>query len=302
MPDPLSSLAIQALDPQKLVGALAFATVFVTLAGLGASLRPLSVLEKTLPLRPLLLTVLAALVGVPLVTLGMAAVTGLAGAALAGVLLVGISPGAPLALRRSRSAGAVSVYPAVLQVSVALLAIAAVPVWILILDWIYGAQADIGMHELARQVFVSQILPLACGIGLALRAPALAAKVAGPMMRLGTILMLVLIVAILAAAWRSLAGVPWEALASSACIAAAAVGLGHVAGAPARETRIAGAVACSLRNPGIALMVAAANAFPPLVKAVIMAHVLVTAVVLTAYLVVVKPRKDAPREAGAWER
>lgn len=297
MPAPFSIL-MQDLDPQKLVGTLAFATVFLTLVALGASLRPLRVVEERIPRRPLLLTLAAALAGVPLATLAAASLTGLSGAALAGILLVGISPGAPLALRRSRSAGATSAYPAVLQVSVALLAIVAVPLWILVMDRIYRADAIIDIRELARQVFLSQLLPLACGLALALRAPALAARAAGPMMKAGTVLAVLLVAAVIAASWQSLASVPWQALASSAAVAAAAVALGHAAGAPTGETRIAGAVVCTLRNPGIALMVASANAFPPLVKAVILAHVLISAVVLTGYLAAGKRRNGSPLPAG----
>jgi BASS family bile acid:Na+ symporter len=288
MTDSSLSTLLHGIEPQTLVGWLALATVFVTLAGLGASLRPLRVLEERLPSRALVLTLAAALVGVPLATLAIAALTGLSEAALAGILLVGISPGAPLALRRSRNAVAASSYPAILQVAVALLAIPAVPLWILILDWIFGANADIAIHDMAQQVFVSQILPLACGVALALRAPALARTAAGPMMRLGTILMLVLAVTVLGATWRSLAAVPWQAFLSSVSVAVAAIALGHAAGRPDRDTQVAGAVVCALRNPGIALLVASANAFPPAVKAVILAHVFITAIVLTAYLGVMK--------------
>ncbi len=44
MSDPLMSHILHDLDPQRLVGLFAFATIFVTLLALGASLRPLKVI------------------------------------------------------------------------------------------------------------------------------------------------------------------------------------------------------------------------------------------------------------------
>ena len=49
-----------------------------------------------------------------------------------------------------------------------------------------------------------------------------------------------------------------------------------------------------MRNPGIALLVASANGFPEASKVVILAHVLITAIMLVVYLAAMKRFGAAP--------
>ncbi len=279
---------VMSILPLDVVGFFALVCVFMAMTGLGAGMNPARLNLSRADRWRVGAAVTIALVAVPIVTLLLAKALDLRSAALVGILLVGISPGAPLALRKSRESGGEAGFATVLQVTVALLSIVAVPAWIIILGALYGKDAGISVVILAKQVFIAQILPLACGIALVVKTPAFAKRIASPLLRASGILMLVLVLLIVSQVWRALLVVPAHAVIASVCITAAAIAMGHWACGPARETRTAGAVICALRNPGIALLVASANDLPAGSKIIILAHVLITAILLVAYLAAVK--------------
>jgi BASS family bile acid:Na+ symporter len=161
-------LSLFPLDP---IGLASLVAVFLAMFALGADVHPSDLLRVRADARAVVLTLAAALVAVPVATLVAAIVFGLHSAFLAGVLLVGISPGAPLALRRAHDAGAHVPFALTVQVLVALLAIVAVPVWILILNAIYDRGVAVSVAALAKQVFMAQLLPLCCGLLFATLAP-----------------------------------------------------------------------------------------------------------------------------------
>ncbi len=78
-----------------------------------------------------------------------------------------ISPGAPVALRRSLDSGGHSSFAPTLQIAVAVLAVVSMPLFIGALNEYYGAAAVSEPLQLARQVFVAQLLPLSAWHGRA---------------------------------------------------------------------------------------------------------------------------------------
>ena len=70
------------------------------------------------------------LVAVPVLALAMTRAFDLSRAAEIGIVLMAISPGAPVALRRSAAAGAHAAFAPGLQICVALLAVVSMPLWI----------------------------------------------------------------------------------------------------------------------------------------------------------------------------
>jgi BASS family bile acid:Na+ symporter len=275
------------LDP---VGLLSLITVFVAMVALGAGVHPLRLLANPPPMKPILRALAVALIAVPLLALVLARLLDLKGVALGGLLLIGISPGAPLALRRSRDAGAPVESAIVLQVLVAASAVVAVPGWILLINALYGVSADIGLPVLAKQVFMAQILPIACGAALALRAPELANRIARPFLACSAVLLVLVLALVLVNAWRDLLDVPLDVVVASFGVTTGALALGHWAGGPQRNVRIASAIVCALRNPGIAFLVASVNGLQPRAKIIVLAHVLLTALAVVVYLRLVKWR------------
>jgi BASS family bile acid:Na+ symporter len=278
------------------VGVLSLVSVFAAMFALGAGSRPMLLVRQLGEFGLLARCLGMALIAVPAVAMLAGSLFALQPAALAGLLLIGISPGAPMALRRSREHGGHASFSIVLQVAVALLAIVAVPAWVLLLDLLYGAHADIDLVPLAHQVLMAQLLPLGLGVACALFQPSIAARLAGPLLRLSGIMLLVICALVLWQVGPLLPGLGMRPFGASALLAASAIGLGHWVGGPAADTRTTSAIVCALRNPGIALLVASTNAMSETAKQVVMAHVLVTTLLLLAYLAA-RRRWAGPAEA-----
>lgn len=287
---------VLSLFPLDALGAAALVCVLLAMTALGTGLTSFSQFRAGVEIGPIAVALAIALVVIPAVAWLVAEAFGLRAGALVGLLLMGISPGAPLALRRSRDSGGHADFALALQVAVALLAIVAVPAWIILLGAFYGQEAGISLTLLARQVFVAQILPLAGGALLAYLSPDFAKRIAGPMLRLSGVLLAFVALLILAHVWRALLGIPIAAIGASLTVTIVGIGLAHVACGPDPARRTTSVIICSLRNPGIALLVASANGLPEGSRVMILAHVLITAIALAVYLAGM--RRGAPKAAS----
>jgi hypothetical protein len=76
---------------------------------------------------------------------------------------------------------------------------------------------------------------------------------------------------------------PWG-LVACAVTTIAALAAGHLLGGPARETRSAVAIIAAARNPGLALLVASANNAEARVIATILAYLVVSILLISAYM------------------
>src|SRR4249920_1962161 len=110
----------------------------------------------------------AVVVPVPALAVIVVKLFGLRGAVAAGIVLMAISPGAPVALRRAIQAGGGSEFAPTLHLAIVMLAVITVPVSVMVMSWIFSVRFAISPVDVARQVFFAQLLPL--GIGAALRA------------------------------------------------------------------------------------------------------------------------------------
>jgi BASS family bile acid:Na+ symporter len=152
-------MAIESVVPAWLFSVVAAATVFTIMFDLGLAIVPGEF--RWVWQRPGLLMkgLFSVLVAVPALALIVSSALELSRAAEVGVVLMAISPGAPVALRRSLGAGAHRSYAPALQIAVATFAVVSMPLSIAALDAYYGASATIGPGQLAQQVFVAQLLP-----------------------------------------------------------------------------------------------------------------------------------------------
>jgi BASS family bile acid:Na+ symporter len=101
----------------------------------------------------------AVLIAVPVLAIVVARAFDLPRAADIGIVLMAISPGAPVALRRSSGAGGHRSFAPGLQILVALLAVVSMPLSIVALNEVYAGQASIAPGDLAKQVFIAQLMP-----------------------------------------------------------------------------------------------------------------------------------------------
>jgi BASS family bile acid:Na+ symporter len=272
------------LIPLQTIGVCAGATVFVVMLSVGLSipLERLGYLWHT-PW-PLARGALSVLVLVPLLALLVVTHVDLPVPVRTGIMVMAISPGAPIALRRSLEAGAHDAFAPCLQLVVVTLAIVTIPLSIEFLDILYFGNARADPLAIARQVFFAQLLPLALGIGLRSVLPAFALRAEGVLARAGNLLFLLLAAVIVVSVWTTAIGVGLLAIACAIGLSVASIGIGLLLGSPDPATRPGMAVVSAMRNPGLALLLASANNAVPGVVAMILAYLLCSATVVVAYV------------------
>jgi len=279
--------------PEALMTVVAAATVFTVMFAIGLGIVPREfrwVLQHSgLVARGLF----SVLIAVPVVALAVARAFDLARPVEIGIVLMAISPGAPVALRRSIDAGGHHAFAPALQILVAVLAVVSMPLSISLLNEMYAGHATIEPGQLARQVFTAQLLPLGLGILIRYAWPAGAAWLEPRLARLATALLLLLAVLAVIDIWQVVVNAGPRIALAIATVTALALAVGHLLGGPDPATRTAVAISSAIRNPGLALVVATLNAAPPEVIATVLAYLIVSASTLIPY--VVWRRRSAPQ-------
>ena len=270
--------------PEWLVNVLAAGTVFTVMfsLGLGIAAGELRLTWR----RPGLMArgIFSVLVAVPAAALLVTRFLDLPRFVEIGLVLMAISPGAPVALRRSLGAGGHRAFAPSLQIAVALLAAVSMPLSIAALNHLYAGRASITPWSVAKQVFVAQLLPLALGMLLRRFRRPLADQLGPRLGRIGNVLLVGLVVAVLIDVWEVTMNAGVRVWPSIMLTTAAALALGHWLGGPEPATRTAVAITSALRNPGLALLVATLNAAPPAVTGTVLAYVLVSALLVVPYI------------------
>src|SRR5512139_12551 len=131
----------------------------------------------------------AVLVVVPALALLIVRVFDLPRGVEIGIVLMAISPGAPVALRRSLGAGGHRTFAPALQILVATLAVVSMPLSIAALNQLYSGQASVDPREVAWQVFAAQLFPLGAGIGVRHYTPGVTARIEPSMKRVAKLLL-----------------------------------------------------------------------------------------------------------------
>ena len=226
----------------------------------------------------------AALLPVPLLAVLLVKLAGITGVVAAGILLMAISPGAPIAIRRAIEAGGEREFAPALHLVIVALAVVTVPASLAILDALYQQDFAISPFDVARQVFFSQLLPL--GLGAAMRAwrPLVAARLEAPLARATNLTLLALVALLLTVLWPLLAEVGWVPFVAGVALTLCALAVGAASAARDAAARPVAAVAAAMRNPGLALLIAAVNKMPGAVVASVFGYALGLALVVSAFV------------------
>ena len=279
--------------PEWLLSAAVVATVFVIMFDIGLALVPGEF--HWVWQRPGLMAraLFSVLVAVPVLALVIARAFELPRPAEVGIVLMAISPGAPVALRRSLGAGAHRSFAPALQITIAVLAVVSMPLSIAALDELYGAAAAVAPWHLAKQVFTVQLLPLGLGV-LARRlvGSERTKRLAPRLARIGTALLVAVVLLVLVAEWGTLVGAGLRVALAIVLVTLASLGVGDRLGGPDAATRTATAICSAARNGGLALLVAALNDSPPAIKGTVLAYVVISAFTVVPY--VMWRRRAAP--------
>jgi predicted Na+-dependent transporter len=290
-------MPITGVVPDWLFTAVAAATVFTIMFDLGLAIVPGEFRWVAWHRALMLKALFAVLVAVPALAWVVARALDLPRPVEIGIVLMAISPGAPVALRRSLGAGGHRSFAPALQIMLAVLAVVSMPLSIAAFNEYYGGTATIDPRHLARQVFIAQLLPLGLGM-LARRFRAEQAAWFEPRLRrIATVLLVVLVVLALIDVWEVVIGAGLRVTLAIVIVTALAVGVGHLLGGPEPATRTATAISSAARNPGLALLVATLNAASPAINATVLAYLVIAALTLIPY-VAWRHRAAAPPRAS----
>jgi len=272
--------------PEWLLSGAVVATVFVIMFDIGLAIVPGEF--RWVWQRPGLMAkaLFSILIAVPVLALVIARALGLPHPAEVGIVLMAISPGAPVALRRSLDAGGHRSFAPALQITIAVLAVVSMPLSIAALDELYGAAATVAPWHLAKQVFTVQLLPI--GLGMLARrliGPARAERLAPRLARAGTALLVAVVLLVLVDEWGSLVGAGPRVALAIVLVTVASLAVGDRLGGPDAATRTATAICSAARNGGLALLVATLNDAPLAIKATVLAYVVISALTVVPYVI-----------------
>lgn len=269
--------------PEWLLSLAAAATVFSVMfsVGIGVTLTDLRwIWQRPVPMLRALCSVLIA---VPLIAIVVCRLLALPRFAEIGIVLMSISPGAPVALRRSLGAGGHRAFAPSLQISLALIAVGSLPLSIWLLDFYYRGTASVGSWHVAKQVFVAQLLPIGLGIAFRRVSPVLAARIDTPVARLATVLLIALAVLAMLDVWQLTVEAGPRVASAIVLVTFFALAAGHWLGGPEPAKRTAVAISSAARNAGLALLVATVNKAPPQVEATVLAYLAIAVLALVPY-------------------
>jgi BASS family bile acid:Na+ symporter len=174
-----------------------------------------------------------------------------------GIVIMAVSPLAPLVPGRLLKAGADASVAVGFYVALIVLAVIIVPLTVALLAAITSTQVFLAPGQIAWLTLTSMLAPLLGGLLIAnllpRQAPVLA-KIAGA---LGNVMLLLFVVILLYKFGGEMLRLAGDG-ALVACVVAVSAGLaaGHLLGGPEPVNRIALAIAAATRHPGIAVMIA----------------------------------------------
>ncbi len=272
------------LIPFQWIGLFATVVVFLVMFTLGLMLGREQIAAALQRRVVLLAIVFAVLVPVPALAVLAVKLFGLTGPVAVGIVLMAISPGAPVALRRALDAGGDRAFAPTLHLSIVILAVVTVPLTVAILDWIFAKDFAVTPLHIGRQVFFAQLLPMALGAALRAARPALAARLETPLARIGNLLLAVMGLAVLVDMPAIVAAAGWAPMVAGVCITLGALAVGAAFAWRDPAVRPAAAIAAAMRNPGLALVIATVNGAPPSVTAAVIGYALGLGLTIVAYL------------------
>jgi BASS family bile acid:Na+ symporter len=237
-----------------------------------------------------------ALVGVPVLAILVATTMPLAPTARGVIVLMAISPGAPMLMSRSQKSGNAALAVA-LAVALTLAAPVFVPVEVAVLNRLFPWRLQASSSALLYGLVPKLLLPLALGV-IARRVWRGGAVAIEPFVRkLFHLAFLIVVVGALAISWREIVRMsPWAWLAMLLVTLGAAL-FGDAVGGRDPRNRATAAYAVVLGNPAIAMTVAALS-YPWLhAVPIIVAYAVLRAIFILPYAVVSSRRlalRDAP--------
>jgi BASS family bile acid:Na+ symporter len=209
----------------------------------------------------LLLAILANYVLVPIVTLGLLRAFQAAPTVSVGFFILAACPGAPVGPPITDIAK--GNLPSAVGIMVILAGLSAFLSPVLLSAALARIVPDTDLHidylGVVRTLLITQMLPLAVGLGVHHRAAALTQHIAKPIGRLANVLLLVLVGLILATQYKTLGAIRLTSWTGMTLLLLASLGIGWFCGGRNLATRKAMSLSTATRNVAVGLVIAAGN-------------------------------------------
>jgi BASS family bile acid:Na+ symporter len=241
------SAAIQLIGAALLVVSLMFAA--------GLELRVADLLALRERPRMLALALLVNLVVVPGVTWGLSAALSLPAAVMLGLLLCAAAPGGPAAVLYVTTAKGNLPMTVSLTIVLPIVGVITTPLTLSLVPNLPGELA-MPVLPIIGSLIGFQLLPLALGMLLRARGPAIAARLSPYAKTTANLTLLTLVIAMLALEGHVLGETPTQVWLATLGSGAAALAVGYLAALPDRESARAGAIVAISRNISVSLMLA----------------------------------------------
>ena len=233
---------------------------------LGVVLMVLAIGLRTSPFDPLLVVrqpwlaaraMAAMFVVMPLLVLLLVRVLPLRPGVGAALLGLAVAPMLPPWAKKGIAVGGKGDYVLGLQILASLVAILVVPAMIWVARRVFEVDTPLDPWAIEKVLLVTVGVPLAAGIGLARAWPGAAPRMAALSDRIGLVILLLGVAALLFARWRAIVDVFGQGtLVVTLLVIASGLLVGHVLGGPDPGNRGALATATASRHPGVALVLA----------------------------------------------
>jgi len=234
----------------------------------------------------MLRSLVAALILVPAAALGVILLLEPAPAVAVGLAILVACPPAPLMIKSAtKTGGGDAAFIASLHLSLAALAVVTVPAVLNALAIPLGFSASVDPASLLSILAKTILLPI--GLGLAVRAlfPASAESLGALLGKIGTVGLLVVVVAVLAALYPALLNMDAWSYGVIAAVSVTALAIGHLLAPAQGEEKTVLAVECAVRHPGLAIAIGGTNFTPEQALPVLVPCILTFIAIATAYLV-----------------
>jgi predicted Na+-dependent transporter len=178
-----------------------------------------------------------------------------------GLAIIAAAPAAPLVLTTAVQAGGRLSYIASLQLTLALLAVITTPITLAVLAHVLDFRAAVSPAAVAQQVVLALVLPTMVAMLIRARYPRVADRLHPPLRKIAGALFLAVIVLIAVREAPRLVEFDLRSYVAMMLAVAAALATGQLLGPARPGDRSALALECAVRNPGLAMLIAALN-FP----------------------------------------
>ena len=274
------------MDLAALVGLAIRASIFLIVFGLGLGSTRADALSLLHRPRLLVRSLVSMNAVMPLVAAGLAQAFDFHQAVKITLIALAVSRVPPILPRKELKAGGPRSYAIGLLVVAAVLAIVLVPFSVEAIGRLFQTEVRVPASAVARLVAITVLVPIVAGIIVRSLAPALAARLSGPILLGATVLLGIGTLLILFQAWPAAMTLVGNGhVLAIAAFVVIGLAVGHLLGGPDPDERAVLALSTATRHPGVALAIAGIT-FPAqkLVMGAVLLYLLMATVLSIPYV------------------